>query len=82
MTAYVARIRQILQDCDPLIVEGRVLRASGLVVEASLPSVAVGTACDIRATDGRRISAEVIGFSGSTAFPEIPAPSWSKEIGV
>jgi FliI/YscN family ATPase len=64
----LARVRRAIRDCDPLVVEGRVVRASGLVIEALLPFAAVGTACDIEASDGRRVSAEVVGFTGSTAL--------------
>jgi len=44
-----------------------VVRAAGLVLEAALPRVPVGTACEIRATDGALVMAEVVGFFGQTA---------------
>jgi len=47
---------------------GKVLRATGLVVEASLPKAPVGTGCEIIAADGRPVPAEVVGFNGSTAL--------------
>ncbi len=49
-------------------VHGKVVRATGLVVEAAMPRVAVGTGCDIVATDGRLVSAEVVGFNGPTVL--------------
>ena len=61
------RVRRALDGAEPLPIEGRVLRATGLVLEASLPRVAVGTACEIRADD-RTVAAEVVGFAGSTAL--------------
>jgi FliI/YscN family ATPase len=64
----IAQVRRVIRDCDPLVVEGRVVRASGLVIEALLPAAAVGTACEIHASDGRQISAEVVGFTGSNAL--------------
>src|SRR3990172_3058480 len=35
--------------------------------DAALPRVPVGTACEIRATDGTQVVAEVVGFFGQTA---------------
>jgi flagellum-specific ATP synthase len=62
------RIRRTLGSSEPLVVHGRILRATGLVIEASLPRVALGTACEIRAEGGRTVSAEVVGFHGATAL--------------
>ena len=61
------RIKRALQDADTLPVSGTVLRASGLVIEASLPRVAIGTCCQIRVATGATLLAEVVGFSGATA---------------
>jgi len=47
---------------------GRVLRATGIVVEAMLPRVAIGTGCDVETSDGRSVSGEVVGFSGPAAL--------------
>jgi flagellum-specific ATP synthase len=60
-------VARALAEADPLPLTGTVMRAAGLVVEASLPRVAVGTACEIRAVDGSRVQAEVVGFFGQTA---------------
>src|SRR5581483_11481660 len=51
-----------------LVVQGRVMRASGWVVEALLPGVAVGTHCDVITQNNRTVRAEVVGFSGTTAL--------------
>jgi flagellum-specific ATP synthase len=60
-------IQRALSEADPLPLTGTVVRAAGLVIEASLPRVAVGTACEIRAADGAQVLAEVVGFFGQTA---------------
>jgi flagellum-specific ATP synthase len=60
------KLAQIFADADTLPVSGTVLRASGLVIEASLPRVAVGTCCEITTSTGT-LMAEVVGFSGATA---------------
>ncbi len=62
------RMKRVLDQSQVLTVEGRVVRASGLVIEATLPRVAVGTSCEVRIDDHRSVAAEVVGFSGSTAL--------------
>ncbi|MFZ5439602.1 MAG: FliI/YscN family ATPase [Myxococcota bacterium] len=62
------RLRKTLARAEPVVVQGRIVRAAGLVLEASLPRVAVGTACEIRDDEGRTVFAEVVGFSGPTAL--------------
>jgi flagellum-specific ATP synthase len=61
------RISRALAEADPTPLTGTVVRATGLVVEALLPRVPVGTACEIRANDGALVHAEVVGFQGGTA---------------
>jgi flagellum-specific ATP synthase len=61
------KVKRALDKAEPLVLAGRVTRASGIIVEASLPNVAVGTSCEILA-GGRSVAAEVVGFSGSQAL--------------
>ncbi|HET7754656.1 MAG TPA: FliI/YscN family ATPase [Anaeromyxobacteraceae bacterium] len=63
----VEALARTVAQADSLPLTGTVVRASGLLVEASLPRVPVGTGCEIRATDGSVVHAEVVGFSGRTA---------------
>ena len=63
-----ARIARALADIDPVVVSGRVTKVSGIIVEAALPHVAVGTSCLIHGLGGREIPAEVVGFSGAHAL--------------
>jgi flagellum-specific ATP synthase len=62
------KVRRVLEAAEPLVLAGRVTRASGIVVEAALPQVAVGTSCEIRAAGGRSVAAEVVGFAGPQAL--------------
>ena len=62
------RAREAIERAEPLLVAGRVLKASGLIIEASLPKVALGTCCEIRSSDGRLLPAEVVGFSAGAAL--------------
>jgi flagellum-specific ATP synthase len=61
------RISRALDEADPTPLIGTVVRATGLLVEALLPRVPVGTACEIRSGDGALVQAEVVGFQGGTA---------------
>jgi flagellum-specific ATP synthase len=60
-------VSRALEEVDPIPFTGTVIHAAGLVVEAALPRVPVGTCCEIRASDGSVVMAEVVGFSGTTA---------------
>src|ERR1700674_1007314 len=60
-------IARAIDEADPVPLTGTVVRAAGLVLEAALPRVAVGTACEIRATDGALVMAGAVGFFGQTA---------------
>jgi flagellum-specific ATP synthase len=62
------RVQKVLSERDPMVVSGKVTRASGIIVEATLPQVAVGTACVIETSGGKLISAEVVGFQRSKAL--------------
>lgn len=62
------RVSRSLALAEPVIVQGRITRASGLILEASLPRVALGTSCEIRDDEGRLVQAEVVGFNGPTAL--------------
>ena len=62
------QIRETLARTEPCVLAGRVIRASGILIEAMLPQVAVGTSCEVRTTGSRSVTAEVVGFSGSQAI--------------
>jgi flagellum-specific ATP synthase len=62
------RVRQVLDGSRDVVVQGRIVRATGLLLEAALPQVALGTSCEIRAQHGRIVHAEVVGFHGPTAL--------------
>jgi flagellar biosynthesis/type III secretory pathway ATPase len=62
------RLKKSLDRTEPVVVQGRIVKASGLVLEASLPRVALGTACEIRDDQGHTVQAEVVGFNGPTAL--------------
>ncbi|MEW5847901.1 MAG: FliI/YscN family ATPase [Myxococcota bacterium] len=61
-------VQAALRAVEPVVSMGRVTRVQGLLVEATLPEVAVGTTCDIRIPHGKAVRADVVGFQGSHAL--------------
>jgi flagellum-specific ATP synthase len=51
-----------VEGCRPLRLEGKVLKAAGLVIEANGPGLCVGSLCAVRTPEGRVIPAEIVGF--------------------
>ena len=53
-----------VQECRPIQLEGKIVKAGGIVAEAHGPGLSVGSLCAIKNPDGPEITAEVIGFKG------------------
>jgi flagellum-specific ATP synthase len=62
------RSAQRVAKLPPPPVEGVLTRMIGLTLEAAGCQAAVGDRCDVLASDGGRIEAEVVGFSGDRLF--------------
>jgi flagellum-specific ATP synthase len=68
---WAARLTEragLLGDAPPLRVEGLLKRMVGLTLEAVGCQAEVGSRCDVIAPDGRRVEAEVVGFSGDRLY--------------
>ena len=61
------RVMSVLQEPEKLRFMGHVTRVVGLSIEATLPACTVGANCAIHLNDGGRLTAEIVGFRGSTA---------------
>lgn len=61
---HIKRVEQL----PPPPVEGVLTRMVGLTLEAAGCQAAVGDRCDVLGTDGARIEAEVVGFSGDRLY--------------
>jgi flagellum-specific ATP synthase len=67
-SARLARgVRQV-ERVPPAAVEGYLTRMVGLALEAVGCQAAVGDSCDILASNGARLEAEVVGFSGDRLY--------------
>jgi flagellum-specific ATP synthase len=62
------QLQRKVERVPPPPVEGVLTRMIGLTLEASGCQAAVGDRCDVMATDGARIEAEVVGFAGDRLY--------------
>lgn len=53
---------EALSACQPIKLEGRVVKVAGIVAEANGPGLGIGGLCAIKNSEGREILAEVVGF--------------------
>ena len=60
----LSHLGDALDDASAVVVEGKVTRISGLLIEATLPGAAIGAGVTVDCDHGS-VSAEVIGFVGS-----------------
>lgn len=61
------RLARLEDPCEP-VVEGRLSRMVGLMLEASGCRAAIGDRCRLLASDGSNSEAEVVGFSGDKLY--------------
>jgi len=64
----LARCLDVLEDLEPLRVEGRVRQAIGLVLQAEGLALPVGAACEVRPSGGPGVPCEVVGFRDDVAL--------------
>lgn len=69
---YVGNLRDLVRHAHPVAIDGRLLRVSGLVVEATSLKLPLGSICEIsesgRPGDHSAIEAEVVGFRDDRLF--------------
>ena len=59
---------QRLAESPELVVEGKLSRMVGLTLEAEGCRAAIGSLCQVESKSGKKIGAEVVGFSGGRIF--------------
>ena len=65
---HLLRSSGACERLEPPPVEGYLTRMVGLTLEASGCQAAIGDCCDVLASDGARIEAEVVGFAGDHLY--------------
>jgi len=57
-----AKYKEVLPQMNPVLVDGRVSKAAGLIIEATAKSGTVGDVCDIFLRPGESVRSEIVGF--------------------
>ncbi|MDO4637048.1 MAG: FliI/YscN family ATPase [Lautropia sp.] len=68
ISAFLGNCQQLAAHIDPVEIEGRLVKVSGMLVEASGISLPVGALCLLRQPSGEAIEAEVVGFGHGHTF--------------
>jgi len=53
---------EAIDSCQPMKLEGKIVKVTGLVAEGHGPGLSVGSLCVIENSEGQNIQAEVVGF--------------------
>ena len=62
--SYLKDCNEVLRIVEPVEIAGRIIKLTGLVMEAAGIKLPIGSACYVPLTGGRRVEAEVVGFDG------------------
>ncbi|HSQ85268.1 MAG TPA: FliI/YscN family ATPase [Desulfobacterales bacterium] len=58
-----SKYQEALRYCQPVKMEGKIVKVAGIVAQANGPGMSVGSLCSIRNGSGQNMQAEVIGFN-------------------
>ncbi len=62
--SYIKDCHEIMNIVEPVEIAGRIIKLTGLVMEAAGIKLPIGSACYVPLSGGRRVEAEVVGFDG------------------
>ena len=57
------KYHEALRSCQPIKMEGKIVKVAGIVAQANGPGMSIGSLCSIRNGSGQNMQAEVIGFN-------------------
>ena len=57
------KYQEELRYCQPIKMEGKIVKVAGIVAQANGPGMSIGSLCSIRNGSGQNMQAEVIGFN-------------------
>ena len=57
------KYQEALRSCQPVKMEGKIVKVAGIVAQANGPGMSVGSLCCIKNSCGQSMQAEVIGFN-------------------
>ena len=57
------KYQEALRSCQPIKMEGNIVKVAGIVAQANGPGMSIGSLCCIKNSSGQSMQAEVIGFN-------------------
>ena len=57
------KYHEALRSCQPIKMEGKIVKVAGIVAQANGPGMSIGSLCCIKNSSGQNMQAEVIGFN-------------------
>lgn len=57
------KYQESLRSCQPIKMEGKIVKVAGIVAQANGPGMSIGSLCCIKNDNGQNMQAEVIGFN-------------------
>jgi flagellum-specific ATP synthase len=57
------KYQEALRSCQPIKMEGKIVKVAGIVAQANGPGMSIGSLCCIKNGSGQNMQAEVIGFN-------------------
>ena len=57
------KYQEALRACQPVKMEGKIVKVAGIVAQANGPGMSIGSLCCIKNSSGQSMQAEVIGFN-------------------
>lgn len=62
------KYQDALKSCQPIKMEGKIVKVAGIVAQANGPGMSIGSLCSIKNVGGQSMQAEVIGFNDKTVI--------------
>ncbi|MEJ2657233.1 MAG: FliI/YscN family ATPase [Desulfobacterales bacterium] len=62
------KYKEALKSCQPIKMEGKIVKVAGIVAQADGPGLSIGSLCSIRNDNGKHMPAEVIGFNDKSVI--------------
>ncbi len=68
LSGFIDNCQLLASHLQPVATEGRLVKASGMVVEAAGLRLPIGSLCKLMQPDGGHVEAEVVGFANGHSF--------------
>jgi len=62
------KYQEALKSCQPIKMEGKIIKVAGIVAQATGPRMSIGSICSIKNVSGQTMQGEIIGFNDKTVI--------------